>query len=85
MASRGIANIVTEACSCPQLGLMLSTAQGVLEIPQIPLAAETLPAAVAEWSKALDLGSSPRGRGFEPLRQHRQPFIFSFSFLFHDE
>ncbi len=25
---------------------------------------------VAEWSKALDLGSSPKGRGFKPHRRH---------------
>jgi hypothetical protein len=25
---------------------------------------------VAEWSKALDLGSSPKGRGFKPHLYH---------------
>ena len=25
---------------------------------------------VAEWSKALALGASPKGRGFEPLQHH---------------
>ena len=26
---------------------------------------------VAEWSKALALGASPKGRGFEPHRYHK--------------
>ena len=26
---------------------------------------------VAEWSKALALGASPQGRGFEPHRYHK--------------
>ena len=43
---------------------------------------------VAEWSKALDSGSSPKGRGFEPHPDHHNfffslaPFFVLFSFSF---
>ena len=30
---------------------------------------------VAEWSKALALGASPKGRGFEPHRYHKLLFF----------
>lgn len=31
---------------------------------------------VAEWSKALALGASPKGRGFEPHRHHPIGILF---------
>ena len=39
---------------------------------------ETAQDNVAEWSKAVDSGSIPKGRGFEPLRYH---FSFEFTSL----
>ena len=35
---------------------------------------------MAEWSKALALGASPKGRGFEP---HRYQILFPFYLLYY--
>ena len=58
---------------------ILQTAQSAIMLRRIVLFSLCIHDTLAEWSKALDLGSSPRGRGF---KSHRCQIALHDSFYF---